>query len=726
MKRILLSLSALLLLFGTNRSQSSLSQKTIWTIEDINSKLSDKIDQDWVEANAKYYPVYKVNGEYCLSMVGLKNSNFKESDLQGDAFLGSEVGNVVTIKFPLKNLDKVGQIKNISYLEVADRIAGMSLNKAVVDTRVDSVWKGYGVSQSFTGKNVLIGITDWGFDYNHPMFMDTTLTTSRVRAAWDHFKISGDQPIGYGYGVEYDTPAELTAAASDTASTYYDYATHGSHVAGIVAGSGAGTKYRGMAFEAEYLFNSIQLDVGAAIDAFNWMKGIADTDGKRLVVNMSWGLYYLGTMDGTSLVSQAIDNLSQQGVVFVTSAGNNGNTNFHLKKDFAADTLRSQLQFYGYNLHPNMWGQSISSWGEVGNNYSMQLEVYNSSGTLLDSTPTYSTYDVGYHDSILVMGTDTVFYNFTIETAHTLNNRPMIWARAKNTNTSLKVVMKTFANSGIVHYWNVVELDNGVGNWGQSFISYGNGGANGDTHYGIGEPACTESAISVAAHSSAVFNQSGTEFPGLLASFSSEGPTYDERQKPDISGPGVGVVSSINSYTTATYSTNASISFNGRTYDFSAFSGTSMSSPATAGVAVLMLEANPNLTSPQLKGLMKYTARQDSKTGVISWPGNSEWGMGKVTATAAVALAENTLSVESTANTSEIVVYPNPTQGEIFIQADQDNALKSYEIYSLEGKLLAKDLLLNQSIAMNSFPSGVYVLIIHSREGKEVFRVMKD
>lgn len=722
----ILSTLFVLLFIGVSFGQMKLSQKTIWTINDINSKLSDKIDQKWVEDNASYYPVYKVYGQYCLSMVGKKNANFQEVDLNGLAYVGSEVGDIVTIKFPLKNLDKINQIKNINYLEVADRIAGMSLDRSVVDTRVDSVWMGYGLSRPFTGKDVLIGITDWGFDYNHPMFMDTTLTTSRVRAAWDHFKISGNQPAGYGYGVEYNTPAELTAAASDTASTYYDYATHGSHVAGICGGSGAGTKYRGIAFEVEYLFNSIQLDVGAAVDAFNWMKGIADADGKRLVVNMSWGLYYMGTMDGTSLVSQAIDNLSSQGVVFVTSAGNNGSPNFHLKKQFSSDTVRSQIQFYGYSLHPNMWGQSISSWGEVGETYSMQFEVYDNSGTMIDSTPTYSTNDVGYYDSILVMGTDTIWYNYTIESAHALNNRPMIWGRVKNTNTSLRVVMKTFANSGTVHYWNVVELDNGVGNWGQAFTSYGNGGTSGDTHYGIGEPACTESAISIAAHGSAVFNQSGTEYPGSLAGFSSEGPTYDERQKPDVSAPGVGVISSINSYTTASYTTNASITFNGRTYDFSAFSGTSMSSPTAAGVAALMLEANPQLTSPQLKDLMKSTARQDNQTGSITWPGNSEWGMGKVTAHIAVARAENTVSVSYTDKNSLIKVFPNPTNGMLNIAFKELSGNCNMELYSIEGKKLINKRLSSNAVDLSAFPKGVYILQLEVDGYHQTFRVIKE
>lgn len=726
MRLLFVFIGALTVLFG--QAQVQTTQKTIQTIEALNLHSSDEINKEWVDKYATAFPVYQVNGEFCLSMVGIKNANFQEEDLGGLAFVGSESGDIVTIKFPIKNLDRFADIKNLEFIEVADRIAGMANNRMVVDARVDSVWMGYGLSQGFTGKNVLIGITDWGFDYNHPMFMDTTLTTSRIRAAWDHFKLSGDQPAGFGYGVEYDTPTELSNAESDTAGTYYDYATHGSHVAGIAAGSGAGTKYRGVAFEAEYLFNSIQLDVGAAIDAFNWMKDIADADGKRLVVNMSWGLYYIGTMDGTSLISQAIDNLSAQGVVFATSGGNNGDADFHIMKDFSGDSIRSRVMFYGYNQHPNMWGQSISSWGEVGETYSMQFEVYDNTSTFLDSTPVYSSDDVGYHDSILVIGTDTVFYNYTIESAHPLNNRPMIWGRVKNTNTSLRIVMKSFAPSGKVHYWNVVELDNGVGNWGLDFNSFGSGGVAGDPHYGVGEPACTESAITVAAHGSANFTQSGVEYPGSLAGFSSDGPTYDERQKPDISAPGVGVVSSINSYTTGSYSTTASITFNGRTYDFSSFSGTSMASPVIAGVAALMLEANPGLTTAQLKDMIKSTARQDNKTGTIAWPGDSEWGMGKVSAKYAVALAENTVGIPvyETNDQWAVEVYPNPVNDLLTVYSSEDNDQITIQVYSLEGRLLLEQALNNQAIDFSNYASGVYLLSINSVDKKKVFRIVKN
>ena len=74
------------------------------------------------------------------------------------------------------------------------------------------------------------------------------------------------------------------------------------------------------------------------------MKNQADSTQKRLVINMSWGMYSMGSMDGNSLLSQAIDEYSNQGVTFVSSAGNNGDENFHISKSFN-DTIDSILSY---------------------------------------------------------------------------------------------------------------------------------------------------------------------------------------------------------------------------------------------------------------------------------------------------------------------------------------------------------------------------------------------
>ena len=114
------------------------------------------------------------------------------------------------------------------------------LNKAVPDGRVDSVWAGLGLPQGFNGEGVIIGVTDWGFDYTHPVFYDTTMTHYRVLRAWDQYKKSGPAPAGYDYGTEYVGAEELLNAHCDTVNPY-DYGYHGTHCASIAGGAGAGT-----------------------------------------------------------------------------------------------------------------------------------------------------------------------------------------------------------------------------------------------------------------------------------------------------------------------------------------------------------------------------------------------------------------------------------------------------------------------------------------------------
>jgi subtilisin family serine protease len=75
---------------------------------------------------------------------------------------------------------------------------------------------------------------------------------------------------------------------------------------------------------------------------------------------------------------------------------------------------------------------------------------------------------------------------------------------------------------------------------------------------------------------------------------SSQGPTRDGREKPDIAAPGTGIVAA-------------------KGFDVGerwiAMTGTSMASPHVAGVAGLMLAMNRRLTSAQIGGILKRTAR---------------------------------------------------------------------------------------------------------------------
>ena len=75
---------------------------------------------------------------------------------------------------------------------------------------------------------------------------------------------------------------------------------------------------------------------------------------------------------------------------------------------------------------------------------------------------------------------------------------------------------------------------------------------------------------------------------------SSQGPTRDGRQKPDIAAPGTDVVAA------SGFSPGA---------PWVGMTGTSMASPYVAGVVALMLAANPQLTGAQVGGIIRRCAQ---------------------------------------------------------------------------------------------------------------------
>lgn len=129
-------------------------------------------------------------------------------------------------------------------------------------------------------------------------------------------------------------------------------------------------------------------------------------------------------------------------------------------------------------------------------------------------------------------------------------------------------------------------------------VSAGNEGPGRCT---VGSPAAAGKATTVGAMadvapgSSAVNVCGDNDLPNAgfyLACFSSRGLTADGRIKPDISAPGV-FIRAADAATTNSYI---------------AYSGTSMSSPFTAGTAALMLDANPALTAAQVRAQIGSTA----------------------------------------------------------------------------------------------------------------------
>jgi serine protease AprX len=128
-------------------------------------------------------------------------------------------------------------------------------------------------------------------------------------------------------------------------------------------------------------------------------------------------------------------------------------------------------------------------------------------------------------------------------------------------------------------------------------------------------------------------NATGTNLgDDFLASYSSRGPTFDGRRKPDISAPGSNIMSCSNTW-------------EGNPADFVAFNGTSMASPHGAGAMALLLDYGTSWSPEALKALLVTTSR--NTTPAPSTPDNN-WGWGGMDLAAAytnrASVAEATLT----------------------------------------------------------------------------------
>jgi minor extracellular serine protease Vpr len=281
------------------------------------------------------------------------------------------------------------------------------------------------------------------------------------------------------------------------------------------------------------------------------------------------------------------------------------------------------------------------------------------------------------------------------------------------------------------------------------YASFSNNGlsfaVNGDDVMASSDAASANSAIAVGAYNSKIsyVNTSGNtivatgETYGEITSFSSHGPTADGRTKPNITGPGSRLVSSINAYSNIynSLSTDTYTSpLNGVVYRYAALQGTSMSSPAVAGIIALMLEADPTLTPGQVQVILCNTAIIDAFTGVIPANGDNVWGWGKINAYGAIYATLNFAGIYHDMNSSlNCLLYPNPSNGIYQLEFDSEKEeTVSIEVNDLSGKTI-EQLNWNLSAGVNTyrfdwtnFSSGIYLVKIVGESGSMNVKVVKE
>ena len=651
---------------------------------------------------------------YLSALIKISDADKAAKGLDGiGAKVGTKAGKIWTVKVPVDKFIEFTTLSGISYIQLDEPLKPM-LNVARKTTRVDSAQAGYGLPKGYSGEDVVVGVIDFGFDYNHPTFYDTLGKKYRIKAVWE-MGCFGIPPAGYTFGRELTDSNMIKAAGTDNASQ-----THGSSTAGMAAGSGfggpTGSKFRGMAYAADIALVGVRRDsIGGQwmegsfsdfLDGVSYLFKYGESVGKPVVVNISWGSQS-GAHDGTSLFAQACDALSGPGKIVVMSAGNEGTENIHLSKKFTAtDSIIKTYLTFSPSTYQRTW---VDIWGQSGKTFCAKATLYHNG--IAGQTTGYVCINDLITSTYLMAdnGVDTCYVEYITSSAEE-NGKPRMTINLFNKATdSIGISVK--GTDGSIDMWDEYYYYGFPHGFQSTFSSLGDATAvNGNTITTVSDMGSANSVLLVGAYCSknsyVDINGNNASYasyvgPNQLVPFSSRGPMVDGRIKPDITAPGLTIATATNSHDldyTETGSKSGSVvskysdPATGHNYYYVEFAGTSASGPAASGIVALLLQVDPTMDPAKVKNYIFKSAINDSYTSTLPAAGNNNWGHGKINAYGALKLAvqDATASVAGLSeNKLNCALFPNPNDGSFSLEytGKESQRLNVY-IYNEVGSLV--------------------------------------
>lgn len=552
-----------------------------------------------------------------------------------------EIGRMLILNVPAEKLLELGRIEEIESVS-ADQMNQLMNNHGREKSKVSEVATAEkalsnGLPQAYTGKGVIVGIIDMGIDYNHAAFRNDDGST-RLKMA-----------IKYTGFVESSTYTDATEIAELTTDLYTE--SHGTHVAGIAAGSivrgvdGSMLDKQGMAPEADIILcgmGNIPYDSNI-LEAIKKIFEYAKSQGKPCVINCSMG-NVANFHDGiASWVMRGVKEYyktesNKKGLICVFSAGNSAGHNT------AICTTMPAADDDGYNLR-TILGETSSTWHDHKKvNYYSYLDnfFYNTDG---------SEFDV-----------DVKVVDVTTGEIYTLKEKPLYTA-LDEPYTSINKSKDIFASNN-KHYVRFQMNDSYLfhepnlklayfvkGTEGKTFraidkreeesagyFSYGmEGYTDGGDDGAFNMHICGEEVIGVGAYvSEASWTPIGStrtiHYPdetlqvnGGIASYSSWGTDDNGVNHPDVIAPGSAIMSAYNIHDRNFFEEGTLLEYRvnhitdtttlfGRNHYYGVLTGTSMAAPNVTGVIALWLQANPDLTYADVRSLIQETSYNDEYT----------------------------------------------------------------------------------------------------------------
>ena len=553
------------------------------------------------------------------------------------------IGRIYIVEIPLTTVASLSRDERVARIEAEPMpsMQGMDVTPGQIDAT--PVYAGIDLPQAFTGRGVAAGVFDNGFDFTHPAFRDDE-GRSRAQFYYDFCWQNNDGTFGHAI----TSPEEILAYGH----THHAGATlHGTHCMGVMAGRAVDGKYQGMAPEADLYvahFSSTSEDFendqeptsANCVLGFKYIFDEAAKAGKPCVVSFSNGESY--TFDHShQLEGEALQALTGPGRIIVTCAGNDGYHSSYLEKP--ADVYQA--------------GTAIV--GGVGGGMYIDMDII---------TPVDQFVRL---DFLSIRIVDTHIENtirFHTDSVLALNDTCRLSTTVSMGDIHLKVYRSTHQDQR----GNVLHLHGDMPNvayltlCGALFLLTGDGPAwvysdikycpfsnisgvpaycyAGEGH-SIWWPGTLPGLITVGAtgYKSSFRNIAGelndeigdlaASSPGLIARFSSQGPTTDGFIKPDVTAPGVSINAAFNGYVEMTERVRAELTdkvvYDGKTYYYTAQSGTSMATPVVAGTIALWLQAKPDLTIEEIMTVFEQTCTHPDSS--MTYP-NNVYGYGQIDA----------------------------------------------------------------------------------------------